>query len=57
MDLSECVIKNQRELGHLFSAVTSGKDQRSNSSGGNSGGQGVSSLFKVDLSVPPSPDL
>lgn len=51
----DAVGEDQRKLRNSHDLVTSSQDERSNSSGSDSGSQGVSSLLEVDLSVPSSP--
>lgn len=51
------VVNNKRELGNRVDEVTSGHHERSASGSSEGGGNGVSSLGDVDLSVPSSPDL
>lgn len=52
LDGFETVFDDQGEFGHLADAVTAGLDEGGQGSGGQSDGHGVSSLLKVDLSVP-----
>lgn len=53
----DLVINDQRKVGDVVDSVTSGKDERSDSGGSQSGSDGVSLLLDVDLSVPSSPGL
>jgi hypothetical protein len=53
----ELVINDQRKVGDVVNSVTSGKDKGSDGGGSQSGGNGVSLLLDVDLSVPSSPGL
>jgi len=50
-------VNDEGELSNLIDVVTSGEDKGGNSGGSKSGGNSVSLLVKVDLSVPLSPDL
>jgi len=50
-------VQNEWELWNLVDVVTSGKDKWSDSGSSQSGGNSVSLLVGVDLSVPLSPDL
>jgi hypothetical protein len=53
----DLVINDQRKVGDVVNSVTSGEDKGSDSGGSQSGGNGVSLLLDVDLSVPSSPGL
>jgi hypothetical protein len=53
----DLVINDQRKVGDVVDSVTSGEDEGSDSGGSQSGGNGVSLLLDVDLSVPSSPGL
>jgi len=53
----ELVIDNQRKVGDVVDSVTSGEDEGSDGGGSQSGGNGVSLLLDVNLSVPSSPGL
>lgn len=55
-DVVDAVGENKRELRKAVDVVTSGLDQWGDGGRGDSGGEGVSSLSEVDLSVPLSPD-
>lgn len=50
-------VHDKWELWHAVNVVTSGKDEWGNSGGSQGGGNGVSLLVGVDLSVPLSPGL
>jgi len=50
-------VNNKGELGHVVNVMATGEDEGSNSRGSKSGGNGVSLLGLVDLSVPLSPGL
>lgn len=53
----DLVINDQRKVGDVVDSVTSGENEGSDSGGSQSGGNGVSLLLDVDLSVPSSPGL
>jgi hypothetical protein len=53
----ELVIDDQRKVGDVVNSVTSGEDEGSDGGGSQSGGNGVSLLLDVNLSVPSSPGL
>jgi len=53
----DLVVNNQRKVGDVLDSVTSGKDEGSQGRSSQSGGNGVSLLLDVDLSVPSSPGL
>lgn len=53
----ELVIDNQRKVGDVGDSVTSGENEGSDGGGSQSGGNGVSLLLDVNLSVPSSPGL
>jgi len=53
----ELVVNNQWDQWSLFDSVSSGENERDQSRSSQSGGNGMSSLLKVDLSVPSSPGL
>lgn len=57
LNLSDFVPQNKRELWNILDSVSSGHDQSWDGSGGQGGGEGVPSLFDVDLSVPSSPSF
>jgi len=50
-------VNNEGKLGDIVDVVTTGHNEGTTSSGGEGGGNGVSLLVDVDLSVPFSPDL
>jgi len=50
-------VNNEGELGDSFDSVTTGHDEGTAGSGGESGGNSVSLLVGVNLSLPLSPDL
>jgi hypothetical protein len=50
-------VNNERELGHIVDLVTASEHKRSASGGSKSGGNSVSLLVGVHLSVPLSPEL
>lgn len=54
-DVVDVIGEDQWQLWNVKDSVSSGLDQRSDGGGGDSGGQGVSPLLNVDLSVPSSP--
>jgi len=51
------VVNNERDLGDLVDAVTTGHDEGGDGRGSNGRDQSISALVDVDLSVPSSPDL
>jgi hypothetical protein len=53
----ELIIDNQRKVGDVVDSVTSGENEGSDGGGSQSGGNGVSLLLDVNLSVPSSPGL
>jgi hypothetical protein len=53
----DLVIDDQRKVGDVVNSVTSGEDEGSDGGGSQSGGNGVSLLLDVNLSVPSSPGL
>ena len=50
-------VNNEGQLGHVLDSVTTGHHEGTAGSGGESGGNSVSLLVGVDLSLPLSPDL
>lgn len=56
-DLADGVVEDQWNLVHFLNSVTSGHNQWSAGGGSNGGGKSVSSLVKIDLSVPSSPGV
>lgn len=50
-------VNDEGELGHVLDSVTTGHDEGSACGGGESGGNSVSLLVKIDFSLPLSPDL
>lgn len=55
LNLANFVGQNEGELGNVLDSVSSSHDQSWDSGGGQSGSEGVSLLFEIDLSVPSSP--
>jgi len=53
----DLVVNNEGEMGDLGNLVTSSKNEGSDSGSSQSGGNGVSLLLEVDLSMPSSPGL
>ena len=50
-------VDDERKLGHIIDLMTTGHDEGTASGGGESGGNSVSLLVGVNLSLPLSPDL